>query len=702
MTLQGIDQQKITQTLEEFYYDIASGNPGRTRTNTSFVDSLYKSQQADVIANKYHINTNIVLPKLSSEFADAYAVRHINGDQTSFYALVFKPDYQVRLQEIMILKNSLLTNHLAPLEYGIVQLSNSTPKLATIMPKPKGQTLRQFLYEHKVDQHFILHKLLISLLDTLHKMHRLGVVHGRVNPDNIYITPQQNIILGECVSDLYSFSQLPAYETPGQLQCHRYGLGNGDNSNDFYALGILLFYAISMQDFLDTDKAAILASKLADGTVGFLNKYYHLSGELSDVIIGLVTDDKDKRWQYEAVWNFLQHGQYNLPTAPANFDRGLTFCDHEVFSLPALADLLASKWNEAREFIKKDTLIRWVAYVAKNQDLIDALAELRDQVRVKTSVQKLFSREDEWLIKTIILLDPYGPLRLKDITFYKDGIGTMFLHGLRLGLVDITQSIANCIFVDLCSFYEHAANKLKDPGLVTNIAQLKNAHTNFRKSGFSFGIERAIYDLNPLLPCQSPLIDNQWCLSVYDVITYIEGAGKKQAELIANKNLITFIASRIECEQEYKFKEGRKYNDITQSKQAQALTLFATAQKKLNIPSLPKLTHTFKEQIQALLEEVMHNKTFKTQLFAYMDLAAESGQLFALVEAITTEGYLDKDFEGYAKALKRTDAILNEMKQMQKTEIIEREARAAGKKFAVNLGYFISGFAIISALLQVM
>ncbi len=662
------------------------------------------SEVTGLIAGKFTVDFKTSkLEQFSTPQADAYSATGADNS-SNHYCLTFKKDMPIRLAEIITLKAVLIPGLISPLEIEIAGFSESEEKfLCVICEKPKGKTLKEWVRENRrFSKGFILKKIIDPINKVLLKLHKTGVVHGQVNPSTIYLDENDEIILGECISSLTGLMQPNAYEVINRAQSHKYGKGSGDKSIDYYALGMTIFSITSGIFFEDLDHIDIVESKLQEGSFNLLKRHSHFSGTIGDLLNGLVIDDKNLRWGFKEVENIIMDGSYTVPSLvdKSILPRPIPFKEKEHFSKAALAHHLAKNWEEAKVFIKQAFLLKWLDISIHEQVTIEALERLQELVNMRGSKYALFSKEDEHLIKLIILLDPEGPIRYKEIAVHIEGIGPLLSYSMLSQENELTQFIANGLFIDLFSFYDQVAAWLQNNSYSKGLPALKQASSYIRKGGYGFGMERCCYDLNASLPCQSHVLGKGLVYGLRSALKYIDGAKVSIEELLSKKNFLCFIASKINLNDDLKVTKLRSFYALDKDKTFISLAILSIAQKKADLDELKNLGELYAEKVKVVLEEAIKGETIKKNIFTAIDKVKSEGNLNLIKHKATDVNYLEQDAKGFIIAANRVITINNELEQLKSKQVIEQTARKRGLKIAVNISYIIAALSIILGIIK--
>ncbi len=682
------------------YFDFFSGD-----TDDFSTSSLNLSAVPNQISGKYEITSERNLD-FSTEYAEAFNVIDLSASENGgdIYALVFKKNMPIRLKEIIKLKKISSQHFITPLDYGITQIGNSESQyFVVILKKPKGISLRQVIANGvKIDSAFVTQKFLPAVLGVFNSIHQSEVFHGSINPDYIYIDEAGNIVIDQCVGELCGYSQPTFYETVDRAQCSPLGKSHGNSSIDYYALGMVIFFLISGRDFHNSDPQEIIKQKLFQGSFHFLNAAFLLSGQIADVIRGLVADQVNLRWGATEVDGLLQGRSYSISdlTDLTYFSRAIIFNGKEHYSKTSLAYDLSLNWDAAKEYIKQDKIKKWLENSTSEEKYVEAIELFGGSTSMKSLSQKLISIEDERLIKFLIILDPDGPVRYKNLVFYKDGIGPILAHSIGYSHSETTQIIAAMIYLNVFSIYEVLAQIYSKPDLNHTMITINRCSDFLKKSEYGFGIERCLYDLNPTLACQSNLVSNQFCIGLKDVLEFLNNTQLNFEDLVAKKTVSCFLASRVVLLTEIKNKELDHYPMVQRSRAYQILGIFAQAQKHAKIGSLANLCNTIMESVRDVLDAALKSSSIKKVFFDKLSTASQTGNIAELQKIALNSTHINDDMDGYTNALRKGAEIAKEMFALGNVNAINHDIKRRSLRLAVRFSYLLCGFIVLSIVMQ--
>ena len=197
--------------------------------------------------------------------------------------------------------------------------------------------------------------LIKQTAEAIHALHKLGVVHQDIKPENLMISSKGKVIVIDFgVSGYHNadnrthvtvIGRTLDYASPEVRQGEFCGA-----ASDFYSLGATIYYLLfGMPPFLGSDFDAIANTRIP-----------HLDEtdkSFQHILYGLMQCNKDKRWQYEAVidWCNNNYAKWVIPISSAF--KGQTTVKYTFFynrrsyefeipnQLPELVITLAQQWN---------------------------------------------------------------------------------------------------------------------------------------------------------------------------------------------------------------------------------------------------------------------------------------------------------------------------------------------------------------------
>lgn len=657
--------------------------------------------------------TKTKIASLSNEFADAFevtqsiAIAHEEDSQPDeYYAMVYKKNLPVRIREIEVLHKLQINGHSSPVQYGVMPFGDNESLFFTcVFTKPKGKPLEDIVKAGiKLDETFILNKIVKPLIQILNLLHQNKIFYGSLNPKNIYIDKNGEICLAETLSTFSGFFQRTFYDTIERAQASLYGKGVGSELNDYYSLGMTIYFLLSGKDFSEIDDSEILRLKLHEGTYSWLNASYIMGGQIQDLVKGLVIDNPKQRWSYMDIDNLLNNRSYTVTNLiDKNYlSRAIIFNGKEFYSRKSLAHEMALNWDLAKSFLLTDKIKKWLEIGSSEEKFLEALETVTlNSSSVKSLTQKLFNSDDERLMRALIALDPDAPIRFKNIAFNRDGLGTMLINSINKGQSDITHIVASCLFVNVFSVYEILSGVTGDTSYLRNLSKIQKCSDLLKKPDAGFGLERILYELNPTLVCQHAILEKDFCIGIKDIIDFLEYNSVSYDEITSKKSIVSFIASKLHLTVSHKIDALDRYQVLQKTKSYQTLYIFSLAQQSLKITKLPTLCYILRDAVKDTLSTILRSSRVKIRFFEKIDKAAERGSINELYKTAVATESIDNDIAGYSRALRRGAEISAELFNYSNREKMILDLKKKALRYAVRFSYLACGFTIITIILQI-
>lgn len=685
-----------------------------------------KKSPIDSVFGNYKIEIDKPLEEYSNDFAKAYNIRlienldadyyerideyciNLKNDSEAdlpvndYYGLVFDNRMPVRLNDI--LNRNFSSNVASPHYLGICQFTElkDEPYFVAILPKIKGNKLRDLLATKNLfNEKFILAKFLKNIIKILETLHNNNIVYGKINLDNIYIDPLNEIKLKEFISTPCGYDQLTLYETTARSITQKWAKGSLNTKVDYYALGMLLFCMSSGENFEKYNDIILVQEKLKSGSFNFLNKIAKLPKKISILISYLVIDNENQRWNASQIIEYLDNNTSNLTILYDRdyLTRSIIFNAEEFYCRKALALSLWLNWEQACEFIKTDKIKKWLALNASEANVLNLLESLNlYMLNDKASTQRRFTIDDERLISTLIILDSDGPVRVNGLAFFLDSIGILLAHSLNYKSDNVAQTLEDFIISNIFNIYDYMNTVEDNQPYFYIMSKLYKCSEYLGKSDIGFGLNRCLYELNPTLPAQDLLSKAIFCINLKDAMIYLNDESISFEDIQALKSLPTFIYSKID-NSDFKIRSLGYHNIIQKDKIYQLCSILSIAQTQSKLLVLNHLTNIIAEKFNNILDKYIKSNSIIKLMRKNIDKAAKSGIINNVIKIASASKFFIKDLDGFTKACKRYKellALINIYQQKDNFNLI----KITSLKIATQLTYVISCFIIIIIILE--
>ena len=652
------------------------------------------STKVDTISSDFIVDIKSPISELSSNIADAFELEPISSSSKNSYALIFKRNIPVRLREILFFINEPILNLQNPLCIGIAKFSHTEKEhIGIILPKPKGKSLASMIAEEDtVFSAPLITHIIKTTNDIFKQLHENNIIHGTINVNNIYIIDNKDVVIGECVSSVIGAKQPIFFETCQAAQClHSFSKSNSDFSRDYYALGTSLYLAYKKIDYTkyETD---VIEKKFHDDTYTFLNTIRTIQPDsISDCIRGFVVDDKNIRWGYDETVKFLEKQSYSVSDLinKQDLSQPINFLDRVHYTKSSLAYSLYQNWDLAIDFLKQDHVIKWLDISTSEHPVVELLMELKESKISCFTASQTVSKDDEMVIKALMILDPEAPIRTREISFYFESLGSAIALSVSHETEELTKTYINVVLSGLPTYYLNVVNKYKIEFSRDFYTEFQQISTNLRRSTIGFGLERCIYDLNPSLPCQSPILKDQLCVGVKELLEVIDSDKLDINGVISNKSLMAFVASKLDIFTPLKFNSLEKFAKLSSSVELQSLSMFSQVQKKFRIKSLNHIANNFVPPLKTIFSKVFHSESIKEAFGNAVENSAVDGNLSKILREISNLKHLTEDSQGFEEAIKQALIVQYELNSYEDASDILKQAHLSGLRFAHKMGYVL-------------
>jgi hypothetical protein len=630
------------------------------------------------LAGRFQIDPKAVLPGLSRPGAVAYAAIDISEPARAVYAIVANAHAPIRFRAIHQTRQMQSDCYTLPIRSGSVDWPASGRKATVlILPKPRGVALMEDLdgRSEPVSNNFLTRVMLSEIAEMLAELESYHVAHRAIRPDNIFYDREASrLTVGESFSVPAGMAQPALFEPIERSVCPPPGRGEGEARDDMYALGVTALFALLGQNPVAAqDRDELLARRRQVGSYAALVGKRRLPAELIQMFRALLRDEPDERWTAEDLLAWLNNGRGAVVPAAARVEgvRPFVFGDQKYRSGPALAEGLAGDWPAAIEVVKSGEVEEWLETSLKDKGRRAAYA----RCRIGGPDGPRSIGDDLLLARVLIVLDPNGPLRYRDLTVMPDGIGPLMADvfgdatQLKL-LVDVLSGMLPAFWMEQKKRPTYAMFGTGDT--LTRVMPM------LAQQAAGFGVERLLYELNPGLACQSATVTAATATDVTQLLNALdERVGQQGA--IFDRHIAAFLATRISGSVD------RDLNDVTLArtpgdKLLVQLRLFAYAQGKSDAYELQGLCGYFLEQSPAIIQ-TFRNIPLRAKLAKAARIAAESGDLERIVKVLSSEKHRTWDTRGFNAARKQFVRGADEIADLQASfATIPERARAAGRQ----------------------
>lgn len=645
------------------------------------------------------INIRQPLQHLNTRTAKAYAASSAANKTLLLYALVCEKNLPVRddlAKKLLIAEDSPL---LKLYSHGVVHISSiKEERYVFIYEQPQGKTLLEIINSQPqaFSDRYVRDLVVTPLNQALKTLEELGFSHGKVNPQNIWIH-DKTLKLAECCSEPCGYSQDFHYEPINMIQTHPAAKGNGAGIIDYYALGVIVAYMkLKPRSLQIKSKDVFVRRLLQEGSYIGICGYIDLSEEMNDILRGTLNDNPQDRWTSKQLGPWCRGKRYNLltPTIANMTGRPFEFLEDNFTNLRQLANAMRKAWHNSLPILQDQSLGRWVEQCTRRREISEYINKVVKGYRTITE-----QTASEIMTRCLYALDKVAPIHLQHFSLQPDGGATLLAELYKENDADLLEEFKDAVSQSMFSAWQEAQRaifaviKLPTP-LQQSIWALDRARINIRKNALGFGIERTLYELNPMLPCQSPIIKAHFAGNVQELLIALDHVAKQKdkATVPLDNHIAAFISAKLPLNNTLFFEEYTRYPAMSTHKGLLALKYLERAQvsaKNIRLPGLAAwVVASFSDAIG-----MFQSRTIRKELSAHLYDLAQEGDLTAILNYLLAYDYSNADVEGYIAASQVYADHTAKIAWLKDDQMLEYRAYKFGNNIAKIIAY--AAFCII-------
>jgi len=642
------------------------------------------------------VDSNKRLEHLDHGEVKAYAAKARRGG-VNFYALVCEPHITPRLKAAAVYET--ISNKETPplIKRGVVYWPPArAERYVMVFQDTLGQPLL------KPDQPLamglsndvVMEKVLRPLVNILLDYRDRDFFHGGIRLSSLFdggSNSFDNVVLAPSLDGPPSCFQSALYETIYRSMAQPNARGQGRQTHDLYALGVVLAVMLRSTDPLEglSDKE-IIERKLEEGSYSTITGKDRFKGSILELLRGLLHDDDDQRWTIEEIKEWLDGSRLTprLASSRKKSDRSIAFGGERYFYLPILAMNLDRNTTEAKRIVEEGDLEHWLSRSLGQDTVFESVKDMIERVRLQGQGP---GYQDRLVSNLSMVLDPQAPIRYKKLAVFPDGIGTALAEAMvQKTDLSLFADVLGQGLVGSWTVQQHEAGF--DSGLLRHDYDL--CVKFLRKPGIGLGLERCLYQLNTQTHCLSDKLTGYHVLSGDELLLALDDICKKGATpgLFIDRHIGAFLSMQ----------DARYIDDWSpqiNSKQRHVrivanLRCFATIQRRERVPALPHLG----KALASLLPEVyerFHDMRLRASLEKEVTKHANAGDLVKMLEAIDNPAVIQSDFKAFQYAMyeyKKLTAEYDDTSSRMENKAVY--GRAAGYKTSAMVSVGLAVIAI--------
>jgi eukaryotic-like serine/threonine-protein kinase len=533
----------------------------------------------------------------------------------------------------------------------------------------------------------VVRPIVVGLTEMFHR----NQTHRGIRPDNIFFSDatQTRVVLGQAVTAPAGYYQPPAFETIECAMADPEGKGTGTRAEDMFSLGVVMLALCTGKiPGAGVDPEDMLARRIEKGSLDAYADVQALPRDLIDGLRGLMSDDSRERWGLENFKSWMEGNRVGSPRVGATIraHHGFDFGGKKWWTAASAAMALCRRPEQGAKALRSGAVLDWMKRSLPDNIPVDALASVMADFEVSGG-----GTDQMLLAKASIAMDPQAPIRFSGMSVRLDGLGSAMVTAMR-------KPGGGALFGDLLkanlpSYWLNSQPKHVNRGIGVT-AHLEKLGRWVSDGGPGAGMERCLYDLNPNLPCQSPITAGRWVSEPSELLPAIDAsasAGGLSRQPI-DRHIAAFLASRSHADTT-QLMGLMQPQGVDEHSAIGTLRLLAELQASFKAKSLPGLGNYCAELLKPVID-TFHHRRRRAKLLEAVMAVARSGNLPALLKLIDDAEFKKIDRRGFDKArelFSRAEADLSHLERDAPRR--KDEARRKGRESAALIS---SGLAVVT------
>ena len=395
---------------------------------------LERCNKGGLLKNRYYIDKSQPILPLFNEFYEVYCVKDIqDSDDKTLYATIFKKPIILKIDKIQYTISNNIDNFVNPIAIGVVEIefhNDQEEYIAIIYRRISGVSLGELIdkNEHFSDK-YIIKNIVYNVNEVLRNLHKLNITHGSINLDNIYLTKDGKIVVGECFSFPCGYTQNPLYEHVSISRALPSAKSNKNFKIDYYALGVVCLELV-LGKRIRKYTEELNAGKIYSGSYKYFLNNEILTGTINKIIQGLLQDKEQHRFGYEQLCNITSLKGVIFKSINNDFSEPIYFNNKKIYNFQVLAYEMSMNLKKARDLVYSGVLQAFLQKSDSHRKLLKQInIVLYDSIKACVDLD-FYTKQDFTIAEVIRVLSSQDVFLVKglSICFEKYAIGNLILH----------------------------------------------------------------------------------------------------------------------------------------------------------------------------------------------------------------------------------------------------------------------------------
>jgi len=413
---------------------------------------------------------------------------------------------------------------------------------------------------------------------------------------------------------------------------------------------------------------------------------------------GLLADDPRQRWTAADLeqWHNGRRLTPKSSDAGRRATRHIDFNGKEYWQTRHLAQALARDTAAAARLIEDGTIDKWLRRAASDDVTADRVAAAKTSLKENARITHF---EEQLVTRSCIALDPAAPIRYRGVAVLPAGLAPLLAEAGMTG--QNIQVLSEIISSQLITFWVDMQTEARSE-IVTLGQQYERIRSFIDRISLGNGFERVLYDLNPGLPCLSPIVKNDYVVQPKHLLAALERVAKtgNRGREPMDRHIAAFLVVR-DRRSEMLF-DAMAAPDGAARRGIAMITLFADMQTRYGPDALPALAQWLLPLLEQSTRRFIGN-TLRAQAQAQLKEVAQQGNLGHMLRLIDDPKRIVQDQQEFVAArmlyLNTMKEIIHLEKQLSDRDSI---AQAVGKPIALTVSSCLAFIFVLVALVRIL
>lgn len=657
---------------------------------------------ADEFDRHFRLHASQPLPFLNHEFAKAFEAEDLTNSERKMVALVCESGLPTRSQSFTDCIGLANPHFMVPIAAGTVRCSHlNEARHVMFFDRPNGQPLSELLASGgRVHESKIMPLILEPACTALTALRERKIHHGNIHPALMFLgeTP----MLGECFSAPANTLSHYLYQPVEYIMTDTFGRGEASEKGDIYALGIMVLESLyGLEKLKAIPKNELIERILRGGTFNVLSMGRDFPEPFMDFFRGTLNENVNERWGLDQLAQFIGGKRYNMiaPTPPKEAARPFVFRDEQLFSRRLVSYVLHRNWRDVVRDIRTLKIERWCEAGLHRPEMGEKIERaIRNNARGNTNDRQ----STEMMMRILAVLDPAAPIRTRSVATRPDGIPMMFASVMNESGPERNELLL-MIDNDITSYWMELLESNKTPEMSQLVWKYKRIKGMMGQREIGFGMERALYELNPSLPCQSPLVKAHHVTSIQEMLSTLDTLSKRLAPdtSLIDRHIAAFLAAKMDMTRKIRLDDLTSIPSLAENEELMMIRLLSKAQQKCPKLKLTGLCIWSGMRIEKMFDEI-HNRIIRKRQKLQLKKLASTGMLRDVLSSIVNREVVSRDTSGFAHAVALYDINTKRLEYLENPMILQYKARKMGGKAAVTISYIILAIMAYNSMVDVL